>query len=125
MPPTPTLFPAPVCPATRRCGMRARSATIGSPCTSMPSAIVRVDDALHTELQALHRDQLHRPLELLAVALAVALRRGTEILLGREDPAVRLLRRRERKDALRSLVLDELRGPRDRPGQLGQPRGRS
>src|ERR1039457_4262030 len=38
MPDTPTLLPAPVCPATRRCGIRARSATTGSPCPPMPSA---------------------------------------------------------------------------------------
>ena len=43
MPLIPTLFPAPVVPATRRCGIRTRSATTGSPWTSRPSAIVRSD----------------------------------------------------------------------------------
>ncbi len=35
-----TLFPEPVCPAMRRCGSFARSATIGEPDTSRPSATV-------------------------------------------------------------------------------------
>ena len=35
-----TDFPEPVVPATSRCGMRARSATIGLPVMSLPSAIV-------------------------------------------------------------------------------------
>ena len=36
---TPTDLPEPVVPATSRCGMRARSATIGSPPIDLPSAI--------------------------------------------------------------------------------------
>ena len=36
---TPTDLPDPVVPATSKCGMRARSATIGSPPIDLPSAI--------------------------------------------------------------------------------------
>ena len=35
----PTDLPEPVVPATSRCGMRARSATMGSPPIDLPSAI--------------------------------------------------------------------------------------
>ena len=192
---TPTLLPAPVMPATRRWGIRARSATTGFPSTSMPRAIVRsegdllnfslsitsrsemrsrfrfgtsmpiaarpgirsmrtfsaasararsfsrpddlrhldarrglelvgrddrpgpvaVDDALDAELEALGGDELHRLLELLARLLAVPLHGGAEELLGREDPAVRLLGGGEREDPLRRrLRLLQLRGPRHR-----------
>ena len=38
---TPTDFPEPVVPATRRWGISARSATTGLPVTSTPSAIGR------------------------------------------------------------------------------------
>ena len=38
---TATDLPEPVVPATSRCGMRARSATVGRPAMSLPSASVR------------------------------------------------------------------------------------
>jgi len=37
---TATDLPEPVVPATSRCGMRARSATVGRPAMSLPSARV-------------------------------------------------------------------------------------
>ncbi|MNT48953.1 hypothetical protein D3C72_1857670 [compost metagenome] len=40
----PTDLPEPVVPATMQCGMRARSATIGLPAMSLPSAMVRLDE---------------------------------------------------------------------------------
>ena len=42
---TPTDFPDPVVPATKRCGMRARSAVTAIPDMSFPRARVRCDGA--------------------------------------------------------------------------------
>ena len=47
-----TLFPDPVAPATRRCGILARSATKGSPEIVLPSAIVSFDSALRNSLDS-------------------------------------------------------------------------
>jgi len=43
---SPTLFPAPVAPATSRCGMVLRSAVTGAPKMSFPSANVSFERAL-------------------------------------------------------------------------------
>src|SRR3546814_1093017 len=43
---TATDLPEPVVPATSRCGMRDRSATVGRPAMSLPSASVSALDAL-------------------------------------------------------------------------------
>ncbi len=65
---TPTDLPEPVVPATSRCGMRARSATIGSPPIDLPSAIgstasearngVRFEDVAQVDGLAAHVRQL-------------------------------------------------------------------
>ena len=41
----PTDLPAPVVPATRQCGIFARSATTGLPTMSLPSAMVSCEAA--------------------------------------------------------------------------------
>ena len=41
----PTDLPAPVVPATRQCGILARSATTGLPTMSLPSAMVSIEAA--------------------------------------------------------------------------------
>ena len=43
---TPTDLPEPVVPATRRCGIFARSATTGTPAMSLPNTIAKSDGLL-------------------------------------------------------------------------------
>ena len=68
-----TLFPDPVCPATRRCGIAARSSTMGEPATSRPSATVSFDpDCLNTLVSTTSRSDT-RPTAMFGTSMPTTL----------------------------------------------------